>query len=466
MLPFDVVGGDSSFDYVAEGLSDELRSQLTDIPGLRVKARGSSVALHGRHVDLAEIGAKLGVTRVVEGSVRASANQLRVTTELVDVGDGSAVWSHTFDGPATSLATVKDSIVRAIAGALRLRLAQNRSETGPKATRGTADADAYALLLKGNYYRRRFVNREAAEFLQQAVTRDPRFARAWADLALMYAHMPGDGFSPTDSSLQLALKYSARALELDSTLVDAYTAQGFARVIIYRLPEADVAFQRALQLEPDNAEAIVGRASILILHGQFDQALEMLERARKEDPMSADLLVVIQNALLSVSRFREAIDATKPILDIDPNSSFALQNLAFAYAHLGKKDSATWAIDRALRVDSSSYGGPESAMFVFAATGQWDRVDQLRRRVEHQQGNSPHFAEFYLRLVNGDFDGAAESAERGVHAHEAMFGLVELGCDPSYDPLKTLPRYVALMKEIGVSICPAVRPWPISPRRQ
>jgi TolB-like protein/Tfp pilus assembly protein PilF/tRNA A-37 threonylcarbamoyl transferase component Bud32 len=464
VLPFDVVGGDSSFDYVAEGLSDELRSQLTGIAGLRVKARGSSVALRGRHVDLAEIGAKLGVSRVLQGSVRASANQLRVTAELVEVGDGSAVWSHTFDGAEASLATVKDSITRAIVGALRLRLTQDHSDAGPKPTRGTADAEAYALLLKGNYYRYRFANREAIDNFQQAVTRDPRFARAWADLALTYAQMPGDGVTPTDSALQLALKYSARALELDSTLVDAYSAQAFARMLIYRLPEADAAYQRALQLEPDNSEAINGHAQILIQRGKVDEALATLERARTQDPLSTYILVNIQYLLFSLGRLRESIDVTKAILDIDPNATFALQNLALAYANLGRKDSATWAIDRVLKADSSGSGAPESAMLVFAATGQWDRVDQLQRRVEHEKTNSPHFGEFHVRLVNGDFDGAVDAAERGLHAHEGMFGAVFLGCDPSFDPLKTRPRYVALMKEIGVAICPPVRLWPISPR--
>jgi serine/threonine-protein kinase len=464
VLPFEAAGGDSSFDYVVAELSDELRSQLTEIPGLRVKARTSSDFFRGR-VDLAEVGTKLGVTRVVQAQVRASANQLRATVELDDVGDGSALWSHTYDGAATSFATVKDSIVRAIAGALRLRVAQGRADTGLRATRGTADDEAYGLWLKGNYYRKRFILREAIENLQQAVIRDPRFARAWADLAYTYAQMPGDGVTPADSALQLTLRYSARALELDSTTVDAYAARALARTTVYQLRDADADFQRARQLEP-NTDAIADGATLLMQRGQFKQALDIFERARKEDPLNTGLLVSFQSALFSVSRFRDAVDMTKGIIDIDPKNFFALANLALAYAHLGKKDSASWTIDRALQSDSLNYGLQVVAMFPFAATGQWNRVDQLQRRVDNQRGNSPHFAQFTSRLVNGDFDGAVEAAEQGVHAHEALFGLVELGCDPSYDPLKTRPRYVALMKEIGVVICPSVRPWPITPRRR
>ena len=128
MLPFENASGDSTLDYLAEGMSDEVRSQLTEIPGLSVRARSSSQAFRGRRVDLAEVGAKLGVSEVLQASVRAAAGRLHVTAELVRIADGTALWSHAFDGQAASLATVQDSITRAIAGALRLRLREGLAD--------------------------------------------------------------------------------------------------------------------------------------------------------------------------------------------------------------------------------------------------------------------------------------------------------------------------------------------------
>lgn len=128
VLPFENASGDSTLDYLAEGMSDEVRSQLTEIPGLSVRARSSSQAFRGRRVDLAEVGAKLGVSEVLQASVRAAAGRLHVTAELVRIADGTALWSHAFDGQAASLATVQDSITRAIAGALRLRLREGLAD--------------------------------------------------------------------------------------------------------------------------------------------------------------------------------------------------------------------------------------------------------------------------------------------------------------------------------------------------
>ena len=466
VLPFDAVGGDSSFDYVAEGLSDEVRSRLTETPGLRVKARASSVAFRGRRVDLADIGGKLGVNTVLEGSVRANADRLRVTAELVNVRDGNALWSHTFDAAAASLATVQDSIMRAIAGALRLRQATaGANEPGALRERGTTDADAYSLFLRGVYYLHRFAFRDAADYLNRAVARDPKFARAWASLAVTYSLMPQDGFASPDSTRPLALQYSTRALELDSTLVDAYNARGYALLEIFKLGGADSAFARALELDPRDANAMLGRAQVQMHRGDISASLTTVENARKSDPLSIDVLVLVQYELFSASRFREAIEATAPVLELDPNSSFGLQNLALAYAFLGKRDSALATIDREWQVDSTTFGGLESALLVYAAVGRWDRVGELQRRAAHDRGNSPHFARFSSHLVAGEFDAAAAEAADGIHAHEPLFGVVFVGCDPSFDPMKNVSRYVALMKEIGVTICPPLAPWPITPPR-
>ncbi|MEO7456713.1 MAG: protein kinase, partial [Gemmatimonadaceae bacterium] len=260
VLPFENGSRDTSYDYFAEGLSDELRNQLTGLPNLSVKARTSSGQFRAHGVDPREVGAKLGVSAVLTGIVRRSADHLQVTTELVDGRSGDAIWSQTFDQRVVDLAAVRDSIATHIADALRIRLVGAGNGTPlPSEPRGTRNPEAYDLFLRGQFAFNRFDFEHAVAFYAAATRRDPNFARAHARLAVTYADVLLGDVGSRDSLLALAKASRDRAVALDSASSFTRIADAVVRQFDFRFADADRVLDRVLTEEPDNSDALIPR---------------------------------------------------------------------------------------------------------------------------------------------------------------------------------------------------------------
>jgi serine/threonine-protein kinase len=466
VLPFENASGDSAFNYLAEGVSDEVRSQLTRM-GLSVRARASSQAFAGKRVDLQEVAAKLGVSEVVSGSVRQVGNRLHVTSELIRIADGNALWSLTFDTQDTSLATVQDSIARAAAGVLRERLSSGRPGSATVASaRGTSDFEAYNAFLKGEYHRRRYQLVEAIPLLRDAVARDPGFARAHASLGAAYATLPAMGIGSADSARVLATESVERALALDSTLVQTHIAKSALLLLDLRFREAESSARRAIALGPDEPEAYIVLSWALGDLGDVEGSLAAAQRARDLDPLSTDALIAIHYAHYMARRYRASIDAARQTIALDPRGTNGILILASDYSFLGKSDSAVAAAESALAIDPRAFGSRGIAMFTYAAAGRWADAARQRTLAEQEGGNSPNFNTMQADIIFGDLGGALEAAERSVRAREPLFSWFYIACDPMYDPLKAKPRFVALLKELGATPCAPEARWPIKlPRR-
>ena len=459
VLPFENASADTAFDYLAEGMSDEVRSQLTRT-GLSVRSRASSQGFRGEAVDLKAVGDKLGVSEVVSGSVRQVGTRLRVTAELVRIADGNALWSLTFDVRDTSLANVQDSIARATVATLRVQLGAGQATPS---TRGTADFEAYNAYLKGEYYRRRYQMGEAIALLREAVSRDPGFARAHASLASAYATLPAMGIGSADSARVLAAASVDRALSLDSTLVQTYIAKSASLILDLRLPEAEVAARRAVELGPDEPEAHILLAWALGIKGDVAGSLSEGRRARDLDPLSSDARIAIHYAHYMAHDYRASIEAARQTVALDPKSTNGFLMMGIDYALLGKNDSAVAAIESSLAIDPRSFGSRIIAAFVYAAAGRWDVATRQRALAEQEGGNSPYFVTMGMDIVFGDIDGALAAAERSIRAREPLFSWEYVACDPMYDPLKSKPRFVAMLIELGATPCTPASGWPISP---
>jgi TolB-like protein/tetratricopeptide (TPR) repeat protein len=463
VLPFENKNGDTAYDYLAEGIGDELRSSLHAIPGLSVKARSSSAQLRGKSAR--EAGTRLDVADVVEGSISRSGTRLHVTAELVNTSDENTLWSGTFDQPVTDLAGVQDSIVHAIASALRVSAAAGGSGTTLASdVRGTSNVEAYDLFLKGQFLRRRFDVAGSIPLLKQAVEKDPRFARAHASLTTSYAFLPLVGIAMRDSTREQASKSVDRALALAPTLASAYVAKGLLQIDDMKYAEADADLQRAIALDSADAEAHLWHAFVFGYLGRFDDARAAIQTSVRLDPLSSDALVVVQAIELNSRRFRETIDAAKPILDIDPKAQIAYLNVAEAYAFLGKPDSARIAAETMVRIDPKAFGVRLFAMFVYASGGAWKEAEEQRRLVLQEPGNSPNYNQALIGLVFGDLDAAMAATERGVHAREPLFNTLWISCEPLFDPLRSRPRFAALIRELGATMCTPHDRWPIPAR--
>src|SRR5262249_52630473 len=233
VLPFVDLSPQKDQEYFSDGLTDELITTLSQVPGLRVPARTSSFQFEGQNPDLREVGRKLDVGSVLEGSIRKSGNRLRVSVQLINIKDGYQLWSESFDRDLSDVFAVQEEVARSIVSALRVRLTPNKDSA--LATRPTADLEAYDLYLKGRYAWNQRTGpslEEAVRYLTQATARYPSFARAWAALAdAELLVVPYSGHGTVAAAWEKAKAAAQRALALDSTLAEAYTALGYGNTI-------------------------------------------------------------------------------------------------------------------------------------------------------------------------------------------------------------------------------------------
>ncbi|MEP6495280.1 MAG: protein kinase [bacterium] len=465
VLPFENARGDSSFAYLADGISDELRSAITvGFPELSVRARSSSERFRGRNVSVRDIGAKLSVGMVMQGAFRRSGDRMRMTADLVSVTDESALWSGAVDVPITDARAALDSLFRGVSVAFRARLATRSPATVSPRPRETNDVAAYDEFLRGLYAFDKFDFPRSAEYFRAATVRDPTFARAHGYLAMMYANLPIVGTGPLDSLLALARASADRALALDSNLVQAYVAQSIALADEMRFGEAMKPMERAVAIDPNDADVLENYGFALVQVGRVSEAVVQNRRARDRDPLSANTVGMLSYVLSVAHETGEAIAAGRESVFLDPINVLGREALGYAYAYAGQRDSSVAAFESTFRVDSTIFGRA-SLVFAYAVAGRWDDAARERKLVGKERGStSPNYHQMLVELAYGEIAPAMTSVERGVAGREPLYSIVSVACDPLFDPLKSDPRFSRLMARIGAKACPASGAWPIKPR--
>jgi serine/threonine-protein kinase len=475
VLPFVNTSGSPNEDYFSDGLTDELAHALSHVPGLRLAGRTSSYAFKGKSLSATEIGKALGVGAIVEGTVRRSGDRLRVTTQLVSATDGTVRWDSVYESRSSDVFAVQDSLTRAVVAALTSALGGHDvpSAVGAGALvayvgRGTTDAEAYELYLKGRYY---WHERGAAnvarsiEYFQQAIARDPTFARAYAALASAYDVLPVYVPDPSDSATALLKSSAQHAMTLDPTLADAQLALALALERDFRFREAEAHYHNALAIEPSNEFVHHALGVMLTTVGRTDDALAELRTATRLDPLAKSAGTMEAEALIDARRFREAENAARRILAIDSTFPLAINSLGLAQTFAGQPDSAVSALERGVRLHPEIPVLEQRLLFAYAAAGRWDDVErmatQLRRPGgDHSGGVLSAFADFVL--------GDREPLLRLLATRDGLRQWIDemrgTGCNPLADPLWDDARYRDAMRGIGAARCPQARPWPIAPR--
>jgi TolB-like protein len=303
VMPFTNLSGDPSKEYFSDGMSEELLNLLARVPGLQVAARTSSFAYKGREVDVREIGKALGVETVLEGSVRQAGDQVRITAQLVDTGTGFHLWSETYDRKLADIFQVQDEIAKAIVDGLRIELAPAEQQAAQRQQVPTQNVEAYELYLQGRaiWKRRGEENlKRAIEFYQQAVSRDPGFARAHAALASAYVVMPGYTKEADDQEefFALAEKSARQALAIDPNIGEAHAVLAQINSARGDLLDAESGFYFAISLEPNEPTPHQWYSILLMEVGRLDVALAQAKKAQELDPTSPILAFNLANANL------------------------------------------------------------------------------------------------------------------------------------------------------------------------
>jgi len=477
VLPFGNVGGGPNDEYFSDGLTDELANALSRIPGLRLPGRTSTYAFKGKTAPAREIGRTLEVAAYVGGTVQRAGDRLRVSTQLVSTIDGKVLWDSVFETHSGDVFAVQDSLTRAVVASLTPRLGLRPSSGAGRGgtvvvdvKRGTADEAAYELYLKGKYYwhERGADNvKQSIDYFQQAIARDPTFARAYAALSFAYGTLGVYVPDAADSAKTLLKAAAIRAATLDSTISDVQLAVADAFARDFRFSEAEPHYRAAIRIDSLNQFAHHTFGGMFVETGRPDEAIAELRIATRLDPLAKSAGTMFAEALIDARRFQEAIAESRRVLAIDSNFVLALNTLGFAQALAGHADSAVATLEHAAQLYPDYMLLKERLLFAYASSGRWSDVERMRAQLrvpgaDHTGGLIAGFADFVL--------GEREPLLRLLATPEKLQRWFTVlrgnGCNPINDPLWNDERFRAGMKTLGVSACALARPWPLPPRQR
>jgi TolB-like protein/Tfp pilus assembly protein PilF len=449
VLPFAHIGGGQTDEPFVDGLTDELIGALGKEPGIRVTGRTSAFALKDRGLNVRTIADTLGVGTVLEGSVRRVGDRLRITAQLVSAADNGVLWAETYDRKLEDVFAVQSDIARAIVGALLPTLGRRPLNVGTVRVR---DLPTYELYLKGRYFWGRRTPgdlRRAVNYFEQAVSRDPTYAQAYAGLADARILLIILGDSPPKDELPLAREAAASAIRLDSTLAEAHAALGnIHEAFDWDSPAADRELARATELDPGYATAQLYHGIHLLNRGRFDDAVATLTRARTLDPLSAPVRMQLGRAYVATHRPDLALPILRAAVELSPEFTAAYLHIGDAY--LQKRDPASALV--AYRRAAELNGGRDSAQIAYglAATGQRDEAVRLLAAFvgtpKHRYLPPVPVAKAYVAL--GDANTAFQWLERGYEERAAQMRTIKV--TPGFDALHTDPRWANLLRRMRV----------------
>jgi serine/threonine protein kinase/Flp pilus assembly protein TadD len=358
VLPFANLSADQENEYFTDGMADEIINALSKIQSLRVASRTSSFAFKGKNEDIGEIGKKLKVSTVLEGSMRKMGNKLRITAQLINVADGYQLWSERYDREMEDVFAIQDDISQAIVKALKVILSEGEKKQIEKAR--AVDVKAYDYYLRGRQYFHHF-RRKSLEYARQMFNRaieiDPEYARAYAGVAdscsLLYTY-----FDARESNLRQADTASQKAIDLEPELAEAHVARGLALSMAKRFDEAVPEFENAMKLDPKLFDAAYWYARTRLAMGQYDEAVKLFERAtalRPEDyqvpGFHAQVLVTLGRQDEADVQFRRQVRLVDEHLELNPDDPRACILGAIAYAALHNEERSVFFAGRAIAAD-------------------------------------------------------------------------------------------------------------------
>ncbi len=453
VLPFENLTGEAAQDYFSDGLTEEMIARLgnLDPEHLGVIARTSVMHYKNSRQSLDKIATELGVQYVMEGSVRRDADKVRITAELIQPKDQSHLWARQYDRELSNLLTVQGEIAQQVANEIQSTLGDHTRIDPTRQSSGMPhDFEAYDLYLKGRYFWNKRTARglqQAIECFQQAIAKDPGYARAYAGLADSYALLGGFSLTPQAESMAKARTAALKALELDEGLAEAHTSLALiTENYDWNWQMAEKEYRRAITLNPNYATAHHWYAEYLALQGRFDEALTESERARRLDPLS--LIIATDNGMiLYYSRhYDAAIAQLRTVVEMEPNFQLA-RVVAGPYVEQGRFAEALAAIED---LESEPWKWSWQA-YTYGRAGRTAEARQALENLQHlyrRQHVGPDLA-LWAYIGIGDKDEAFAWFEKAYADHSNL--LTSLKVNPAFDPLRGDPRFQDLARRVGLN---------------
>ena len=432
ILPFADMSAARDQEYFCDGIAEEIINALTCVRGLQVASRTSSFQFKGRAADVREIGRSLGVTAVLEGSVRRSAERVRITAQLVSSTDGFHLWSESFDRRLEDIFATQSEIARNIVSALRSSLTREEEQRLERG--GTRNPQAYEYYLRARQLHNEHSDttiKQAIVLFRRAIEADPQFAKAHAGLAMSLASAIFWRMGVADGAMDEAMRAAKRAEELAPDLPEAWLAQGNLYSAALRPADADRAFERALEGNPDSFDALHLYARHAFSAGQHAKAVELFERARLLEPDDYQIVALLSGALRALGdeqrarqADRDAIALIERRLELYPDDSRALHLAAGAYARLDQKDRALAVAERALAMRPREFATRYNVACAYALLGEKERALEI--------------LEGFGEIGHGSFDWIREDPD-----------FLSLHGDPRFE--RVVARLVAITRSPGSS---------------
>ena len=451
VLPLESLSNDASQDYFADGMTDELISDLGQISALRVISRTSVMGYKHARKPLPQIARELNVDAIVEGTVLRSGDQVRITAQLIDAAADKHLWSQSYEGELKDTLALQNQVARAIADQIRINL--NPQEQAALKTAKVVNPEAYESYLKGRYFWNKRTPdslKVALAYFNQAIDEDPTYAQAYSGLADTYALL-GDwqyGVMTPKEALPKAKAAATKALELDGTLSEAHNSLAFCfDAFDWDLESAGKEFQRAIELNPGYATAHHWYSWHLSLLGRYDEAIEEMRKAKSLDPLSLIINADLAE-LLSIAHFYdESIIQSRKTIEMDPNFALAHNQLAQAYLQDHMNAEAIAELQKAVELSASCPTCIANLARAYAASGRTSESEKLLSDLKkHSNGGYSDAAEVSMVYAAlGDKDQAMHWLEIG---YEQRFNPGVL-LRPGFDPLRSDPRFQDLVHRIG-----------------
>jgi serine/threonine-protein kinase len=449
VLPFTDLSAGRSYEYLGDGITDELIRVLAQVDGLRVASRTSVFAFKDARRDVRSIGAELGVAFVLEGSLRLAGGRLRVTAMLTDVANGRALWSERYDRAADDVFAIQDEIARQIVDTLRTRLLTPVGE--PVAKRYTSNVRAYQLYLQGRFAWNQRTDgsiAEAARLFEEAIAADPEYALAYTGLADCHALSVDYRSLSVKGGMERARAEAKRALELDDELAEAHTSLAWVTFIYdWDWPEAGRHFRRAIELNPRYATARQWYAWVLLAEGRIDDAIGQARLAFELDPASISIrrsygwLLVYTRPELAVEQLRRSVE-------LNPTQFETHRLLGMALTAVGAYADAEASFREALRLEPGDTYSMGHLGRLLVLAGRRPEAEAIRAELEDRRTReyvSP-VPLAILATALGDVDGAFEWLEEALEHRRGW--LAYLRVEPVVDPLRRDPRFTTLLRRL------------------
>ena len=448
VLPFVNMSSDPEQEYFSDGISEELLNLLAKIPQFRVAGRTSSFAFKGKDTDLREIGTRLGVDNILEGSVRKGGAGVRITAQLVNAKDGFHLWSETYDRDLTDIFAVQDEIAAAVVAQLRVTLLGI-----PMSRRGgellVENAEAYDAYLRGMSYLNKLGPgnyKQAAGFFEKTVAMVPGSALGWARLSYANAQFASQAQEGIESALVRAREAVATAMALDDAVPEVHIASAFINLAFdWNWQDTEVSLQKVFDSRPGDVTAKRLLASIYSVYGDNQRSISILRELVSQDPLNLQIQASLIVDLIAQGEFDAAEAIIRPLLSRSPSVSFLHGYLAIILGQQGRWEESLDAAEK------EPVGFMRLMNFAIAhhRLGNSEAAQASQQQLLSDYGDGAAYQQAIVFSLWGDFEKAVYWLERAYVAHDP--GLAHIKSTGAFDPLRDLPGYIAILKKMNLA---------------